>query len=55
MAAGSGYFCVNAGTYLFYVEHVSGGLCNVDLVEFVNIDNPVETTSWGAIKALYRR
>ena len=54
MAAGSGPYCLSAGTYFFYVEHVSGGLCRVDYVQFENVNSPVEKRTWGSIKALYR-
>ena len=46
--------CVEAGTYLFLVEHVSGGLFLVDYVQFLLGGSPVEPVSWGAIKAMYR-
>ena len=45
---------MTAGTYFFYVEHVSGGVCRVDYVQFRDKQSPVETKSWGSIKALYR-
>ena len=45
---------VEAGQYLFDVEHRSGGLFLVDLVYFVLSESPVEPRSWGAIKAMYR-
>lgn len=43
------------GTYTFFVENVSGGMARVDYVEFVYSDSPVETMSWGGIKALFHR
>jgi hypothetical protein len=46
-------FCVEAGTYFFVVQHVSGGMGRVDFVEFIPT-TPVEQSSWGSIKSLFR-
>jgi hypothetical protein len=54
VAAGGGQFCLYAGTYYLRVEHVSGGNARVDFVAFDLPDSPVDGTSWGSIKALYR-
>ena len=52
-AAGSSEFCVEAGTYFFLVQHVYGGMGRVDFVEF-EPTTPVEASSWGRIKSMYR-
>ncbi|MBM3308169.1 MAG: hypothetical protein FJY74_07580 [Candidatus Eisenbacteria bacterium] len=45
---------MDEGTYIFFVEHVSGGLFMVDYVSFASVESPVEARSWGSIKAMYR-
>ena len=44
---------MDRGTYFILVEHVSGGMGRVDFVEF-EPTTPVESTSWGHIKNLFR-
>jgi hypothetical protein len=43
-----------AGTYSFTLEHLYGGRVRVDYVKFVYKMSPVERTSWGTVKALFR-
>jgi len=42
------------GTYFVLIELVSGQRARIDYLEFASATNPVEATSWGRIKSLYR-
>ena len=53
-AAGGSDFHLPAGAYFFLIELVSGSRVRVDYLEFRDSSNPVEATSWGRIKGLYR-
>jgi hypothetical protein len=53
-AAGGGDFHLTPGDYFFLIELVSGPRVRVDYLEFANSSNPVEATSWGRIKSIYR-
>ena len=44
---------MEAGTYFLLVQHVFGGMGRVDFVEF-EPTTPVEASSWGRIKSMYR-
>jgi hypothetical protein len=43
---------VEAGTYFFLVQHITGGMGRVDFVEFEPA-TPVEDLTWGRIKSMY--
>ncbi len=56
-AAGSSHLCMIEGEYDIYVEHVSGGRVRIDYVLFTpdgTAIEPLESTTWGTIKSLYR-
>lgn len=42
------------GTYFFLIELVSGSRLRVDYLEFADSSSPVEATSWGHIKSMFR-
>jgi len=52
--AGSDLLCLDAGTYDFHVQMTSGQLVKADYIRFVYEQTPVESTSWGAIKSMFR-
>ena len=53
-AAGGSDLHLTPGAYFFLIELVSGQRVRVDYLEFANSSNPVEGTSWGRIKSMYR-
>jgi hypothetical protein len=42
------------GSYTFTVEHLSGGRVRIDYIKFAYKMSPIERTSWGTVKALFR-
>ena len=54
MSAGGAQVCLEPGVHTFLIEHLSGDRARVDYVEFVLMDSPVERSTWGAIKHMYR-
>lgn len=53
-AAGGSAFHLTPGAYFFLIELVSGSRVRVDYIEFTDSLNPVEATTWGRIKSVYR-
>jgi hypothetical protein len=53
-AAGGSDLHLTPGVYFFLIELVSGPRVRVDYLEFVDSSNPVEATTWGRIKSIYR-
>jgi len=53
-AAGGSDFHLTPGAYFFLIELVSGPRVRVDYLDFRDSSNPVEATSWGRIKSIYR-
>jgi hypothetical protein len=51
---GDGDLRLTPGTYFVIIELVSGQRARIDYLEFASATNPVEATSWGRIKSLYR-
>ena len=44
---------MDPGTYFLLIQHVEGGMGRVDFLEFEST-TPVEPTSWGRVKSMYR-